>query len=235
VKGNLLDNIKRLKSVEAFYHYTTRPVLKKLIQKRGEEIYIAINALFRYNNEALIYDLLHPYGFTEAQIQEVVKLKEADSGSYITAPQTHNRIIKHRAHFIIAPPQHSDTSIFTIEKEATVCPYPGGQLSLAVIEVDKFIVNPDPQVAILNAKDIHYPLILRKWREGDYFYPLGMRKKKKIARFLIDHKFSRTEKENLWVLESNSRIIWVVGYRIDDRFKVTDNTREMLQIERRIH
>ncbi len=234
VKGNLLDNIKRLNSVEALYNQTTQPILKRLIQKRGKDIYIPIQALFRYKNEAIIYELIHPYGFTEGQIQEVIKLKDADSGSFIIAPQTHNRIIKHRSNFIIAPPQDSYTSIFTIDKEATVCHYPDGQLSWVKKDAAKTIITQNPDIAFLDAKQIQYPLILRKWKEGDYFYPLGMRKKKKIARFMIDQKLSKTEKENLWVLESDSKIIWVIGHRIDDRFKMTNKTKEVLQIERRM-
>ncbi|HWJ89954.1 MAG TPA: tRNA lysidine(34) synthetase TilS, partial [Flavisolibacter sp.] len=127
-------------------------------------------------------------------------------------------------------PKFARREMIAIEKGDAVVSFDGGSVEIVAAEKPSIQLDRSPTVAQLDLRHIEYPLILRKWKQGDYFYPLGMRKKKKLARFFIDQKLSRNRKDEVWVLESNKKIIWVVGMRIDDRFKITEQTRSLLVI-----
>lgn len=91
-----------------------------------------------------------------------------------------------------------------------------------------------PHIAQLDADKLHYPLTLRRWREGDWFVPFGMSGKRKVSDFLIDNKVSMAEKERQFVLLSGEDIVWVVGRRIDDRYRLTRDTDTVLRIVKEI-
>ena len=230
VKASLTDNINRFIDIEQLYRLSTQAIIKKLCRLRGNEIHIPVKQLMEYNNRALIYEIIQPYGFSEKQIDEVLKLSASESGKYIDSPGLYYRIIKHRHWFIISPAQSAESANIIIEEKDSELYFESGHIACKKIGASKVDLNSVASIALLDAKEISFPLLLRKWKTGDYFYPLGMRKKKKVARFLIDAKLSKSQKENVWVIESNKKIIWVVGHRIDDRFKIISSTNDVLQI-----
>ncbi len=237
VKNNLQDNIQRFKEIEKLYKFSVGEIKRKLCKKKGNEIHIPVKQLLQYNNRALLYEIISEYGFTEKQVDEVLKLAASDSGKHIDSPAFNFRIIKHRHWFIITPGQSAGVANIIIEEKDKYILFDGGRLHLEINSTVKLpsnhsgsMLQTTNSIALLNAGEIEFPLLLRKWKTGDYFYPLGIKKKKKINRFLIDQKLSLSAKENIWVIESAQRIIWVVGHRIDDRFKVSDSSKKILRI-----
>ena len=230
VKDNLQDNIRRFKEIEKLYRFSVEQLKKKLCRIKGKEVHIPVRQLMDFNNKALIYEIISAYGFHEKQVEEVIKLSESDSGKYIPSPSGEYRIIKHRHWFIISPAIAIESENIIIEEKMANVQFAMGNLQLKILPVAGCQLTVADSTACLDARKITFPLLLRKRKTGDYFYPLGMKKKKKLNRFLIDQKLSTTEKENVWVIESAERIIWIVGHRIDERYKVTGKTKNILRI-----
>jgi tRNA(Ile)-lysidine synthase len=233
VKANLAANIHRFTEAEKLYRLGVDVFRKKLFKQKGNEIHIPVKQLMGYGNHALYYELISPFGFSEKQIPELIKLSESGSGKYIESTDHKFRIIRHRHWFIISPIQTSQSeNIIITENDKQI------SFALGFLQIQQLPNFPGkgrshkPQTALLDGKTLEFPLLLRKVKTADYFYPLGMKKKKKkISRFLIDLKLSKTEKENIWVIESAKRICWVVGHRIDERFKITEQTAAAVEMQ----
>ena len=177
----------------------------------------------------VLYEIIKDFGFTAHQTPVVMSLLDSETGRYVQS-STH-RVIRNRNWLIISPNESTDTVNIPIDENDLTVRFPGGTIEIKRMPVT---TNHKPQttnqIADLDASKIQFPLLLRKWKQGDYFYPLGMKKKKKISRFLIDGKLSLTQKEKIWVVESGKKIIWVIGQRIDERFKLTGRTGSVLQL-----
>lgn len=203
---------------------------KKLIVQRGEEYFIPILKLQQAQPLATIaYEMLKPFQCSTAQAAQVVGLLSSEPGKWV-ATATH-RIVRDRKWLIITPLETKASTHFIIEEDQQLVQLPHAQLKLDQLAQEGFTVPTTASIACLDLQQVQFPLLLRKWKKGDYFYPLGMAKKKKLSRFFIDQKLSLPEKEKVWVLESQKRIIWVAGMRIDDRFKITAKTRKILKLE----
>jgi tRNA(Ile)-lysidine synthase len=230
VKTNLQDNINRFSEIQKLYQLSVDEIKKKLCKVKNNEVHIPVKQLTAYHNKALIFEIISDYGFTERQVDEVIKLAEAGSGKFIQSPSTPHRIIKFRNWFIISKDQSADAEMAVIEEGVKNVQCSMFNVQFSTFETTNFKFQTSNLIACLDADEITFPLIFRKWKQGDYFYPLGMKKKKKLARFFIDQKLSKTEKEKAWVIEMNKKIVWVVGMRIDDRFRITEKTKKILKI-----
>jgi tRNA(Ile)-lysidine synthase len=224
---NVLHNIERFKGINAVYHWGVAQLKTKVCRTHKSEVHVLIALLWEYRHTSLVYEIIHEYGFHESHVQEVLRLCTGESGKYISSKNY--QIIRHRNKLVISPVS-VDTEMIAINSDVQQLSLFGQQVNLKTYAKDKWKLDTSAAVAQLDSREIEYPLIFRKWKTGDYFYPLGMRKKKKLSRFFIDQKLSRTDKEKLWIVESNKKIIWITGQRIDERFKVKPSTSKVLEI-----
>jgi tRNA(Ile)-lysidine synthase len=168
-----------------------------------------------------MHEIFSGFGFAAHQIPELKKLFEASTGKYISSDQY--RVLKNRNWLLIEPIVEQEQIIRIVEQFDKELTLDNNVLRFQQVATGYDFKN-DSQQALLNLSKLKFPLIVRKWKAGDYFYPLGMKKKKKVSRFMTDIKLSLTEKEQQWVLESDKKIVWVVGRRIDERFKIEEST-----------
>ncbi|HLZ85766.1 MAG TPA: tRNA lysidine(34) synthetase TilS, partial [Puia sp.] len=218
--ANLAYNLGRFREVEALYRQSVEGWKKKLLEYKGNEVHIPVEKLRKAAPLAtIVYEIIEPYGFSPQQVGEVMALMDSGSGRFVRARDF--RILKNRNWLIITPLTEEQATNILVEEGRAAVSCAEGVLRLARMDAAGMgALDQGPSVALLDAGKLSFPLLLRRWKAGDYFYPLGLRKKKKVARFLIDSKVSIAEKERVWVLEMDKKILWVIGRRIDDRWKV---------------
>ena len=164
-----------------------------------------------------LFEWLMEYGFNTDQVHSIHKAINGQSGTAFFSP-THRLTIERDGLELTPICQQQDASI---------------ELSYQQIEKDEsFMLDKNPQVAQLDYDKLTFPLQIRKWRAGDRFHPLGMKGSKLLSDFFVDQKMTTRQKEECWVLTTaEDEIVWIVGRRIDERYKVTDNTKTILRIQ----
>ena len=232
VEENLIDNITRFHEIAQLYQKSVDVEISKLIEYKDNECRVPVLKWKKSSPlHTITWELIKKFGFHSTQTEEVIKLLEADNGSYQSS-HTH-RIIRNRNWLLICPISTEVAQNIIINENEKKVFFENGSISISNFENQPIEISSLSIDASLSSSGISFPLLLRKWKAGDYFYPLGMVKKKKVSKFLIDLKLSKTEKEKVWVIESNQKIIWVVGYRIDNRFKITTQTKGSIMLSYR--
>jgi tRNA(Ile)-lysidine synthase len=231
VLENLNANLVRFREIEVLYRQAVEARKKKLLEFKGNEVHIPVRKLLE--SEALgtmLYEILGVYGFSPQQAEACRELLHSESGRYVASLS--HRVLKNREWLIISPLATKEATNILVEEGTATVAFAEGVLRLQRLAAAPVGgLDQGPRVALLDASVVRFPLLLRPWKTGDYFYPLGMRKKKKLARFFIDNKLSVAQKEKIWVVEMDKKIVWVVGMRIDDRCRLGAGTKEVLRLE----
>ena len=230
---NLLDNAKRFSEIEMIYKKQIEKIKSGLISHQDQSLAIPVNKLKSISPiDTIMFEVFRDFGFSAHQVPEIKKLFDAISGKSVSSA-TH-RVLRNRNWLLVDPIEENIHEIIVIEEGDETVSFNNRLLQIKKYDGNR-VPDEDANHAWIDLRAVTFPLLLRPWKPGDYFYPLGMRKKKKVAKLLTDLKLSLAEKENQWVVESDKKIIWVVGRRIDDRFKLSVSSQKIMSIALKNH
>jgi tRNA(Ile)-lysidine synthase len=219
------NTISNLQQAQSMVDDASRIVYRKVVSDINFQKRINLPELMQLPNyQAYLYQWLEPFGFSDwASISDLVT---AQSGKQI---HSHNHtLLKDRNELIVFPKQREEENgQYLIKKDQNEVKFP---LKLSFCNVDDISVQTTNAIFVDENK-LQFPLEIRRWQEGDWFNPLGMDGKKKLSKFFKDEKFSLIDKSKTWLLCSGNQIVWVIGKRQDERFKVTTQTTKILQIQ----
>ena len=219
------NTLHHLQQAESLVNDASKLVFEKVVKEKGNQLEIHLKPLLEFQNyKAYLYQWLKNYGFSAWN--DIYDLVNAQSGKQVFS-ETHI-LLKDREKLILSERKSTDKSeVFIIESIECKVNIPL-KLIFSRFSGDKHV---NANCIFVDEDKINFPLIIRKWQEGDYFYPAGMNGKKKLSKYFKDEKYSLLDKENQWLLCSEDQIIWVIGKRVDQRFIATETTQQNIKIE----
>jgi tRNA(Ile)-lysidine synthase len=216
--------LTHLQQAQALVTDASSFVYQNVVEVLDDQIRIEVTALQSYPNyKAYLYHWLAPFGFTDWDV--IYELPAAQTGKQVFS-ESHG-ILKDRGHLIVYPLQKEPKEVYWVQADVRDVKIP---LKLSFCPVDD-ITHPTTNTIFVDESVLQYPLQIRKWQKGDVFFPLGMMGKKKLSKYFKDEKMSLLDKSNTWLLCSDNQIVWVIGKRADDRFKVIKQTTKIIQIQ----
>lgn len=211
VKESILKTAQHLNDAAVIYNKGIEEAKQRTLTEEG----INIQALQKEPTpETILFEILHPLGFNASQVKDIYRALEGQAGKVFSC--TGWQVVKDRELLLISPIQKATKPVLEMKER---------------VYTKNFIIPRDKNAACFDADKLLHPLSLRLWQHGDTFVPFGMKGKKKVSDYLTDRKFSLPRKEQQWVLCCGDDIIWLIGERTDNRFKVDEKTKKALVIE----
>lgn len=217
IRETLSDTISHLEGVANVYHLRQEGALKQIVRRESAN---RMNADIGYlladpYPQALLYEWLYPLGFNPSQINDICNSLYIDQpGKRFFSKEW--EVLRDRRYLMVR--RLSGTS-----KEP--------ELEIKVVEITpSFQIPTDKGTACVDADKITLPFTVRKWKRGDSFVPFGMQGKQNVCKYMTDHKFSLFQKDNQYLLVSGGKVVWLIGERIDNRFRLTEHSQRALII-----
>lgn len=218
------NTIKNLKQSQSLVDDASKTVYRKVSSEKENQTVFDLNKLMKFPNyQAYLFNWLSDFGFTDWN--SVYDLVSAQSGKQVLS-NSHVLLKNRNTLLLFSKKENSEEVIYQIDKVQKQVKVP---LNLTFCNVSD-ISDQATNTIFVDAEKLQFPLTIRKWKEGDFFQPFGMKGKKKVSKFFKDEKLSMLEKNEIWLLCSNDEIVWIIGKRQDDRFKITETTTKITQI-----
>jgi tRNA(Ile)-lysidine synthase len=225
------NNLRHFRELEQLLEINVAALKEQLFKYSGEEIHISVNDVKQLvPQHLLLFKLLQEYGFNETTVDDVITSLDKHSGRTFESP-TGYLLVLDRGKLVLSKKPTEPIEAITIAPEDNALSY--GGFKLGILHDDApLIVKNNPMAVSVDSSKLTYPLTMRGWQQSDHFFPLGMKGKKKLSDFFINLKIPLHQKNAIPLLvNGNGDIIWVGGYRCDERYKVTNNTKKVTIFE----
>ena len=228
---NFENTIANIQNVEEYYRTQITSTIDNLVIKTNSSEYIDIQTILSHNNNKLIiFEWLNPKGFNKDQINNIeLSIKKGDSGKIFYSDNY--KLYRESDKLLLEPLKEDVNENIDIVIENINSKTQGYNISIINIDKD-FKISNDKNTAQLDFEKIIFPLTISEWKKGDKFQPLGMNNNKLVSDFITDLKIPSRNKHNILTLKSEEEILWIVGYRIDNRYRITEKTKTILQIKK---
>ncbi|MFT6815568.1 MAG: tRNA(Ile)-lysidine synthase [Sphingobacteriales bacterium] len=230
LETSFTKNLHRIDEIENFVQHHIKLYQEKLLIDQGREQWIKIEMLKELDyKEFILYEILKKYGFAADTVNDIFSALDSQPGKIFYSEEF--QLVKDRDFLIIAPLMpDTEHSMFITLKDSNYH-FDNYDLVTSIVPNREQMISKDNNVAMLDFDQLKFPLQMRNWRAGDVFQPLGMKGNKKLSDFLIDEKIPLNRKSDIRVIESAGEVVWIMGYRIDNRFKITDSTNKIFRMQ----
>ena len=221
---SIRQTVERVMAAESVFEQAIISLQNQIVRKENDTFFINFRPIIEQESSSVwLHELLKPFSFNFVQSQEIASVLEGEAGKTFLSP-THT-LVKDRTELVITIKDLSNFGTIILEEGVEEITFGNQKLEIDEFErPEDFSLPTGKNIACLDAEKLQFPLQIRKWKQGDWFCPLGMNGKKNISDLLNDLKIPNNLKEQIFVMTSGGSVVWIIGHRIDNRFKVTPKT-----------